>query len=179
MISEHPEIALKMRSQLDDWWNTVKDIANEPQPIIIGSDNENPMMLTACDWMDVFVDQQGQVKRGTKKNSYWLLDVEENGTYEFELRRWPKELDRPISSPEKGEQSVTIAQARLFIDNVLHQDDYQPYSYEGAKVDLDPKDKSAKFTVELKKGQIALHTWFDKKRNDTAFGAYYVYVKRI
>jgi len=179
LISKHPEIALKMRSHLDDWWDTVKDIANEPQPIIIGSDNENPMMLTACDWMDVFVDQQGQVKRGTKKNSYWLLDVEENGTYEFELRRWPKELDRPISSPEKGEQSVTIVQARLFIDNVLHQDDYQPYSYEGAKVDLDQKDKSAKFTVELKKGQIALHTWFDKKRNDTAFGAYYVYVKRI
>ena len=29
LISKHPEIALKMRSHLDDWWNTVKDIANE------------------------------------------------------------------------------------------------------------------------------------------------------
>ena len=179
VINQRPEVALKMKSHLNDWWNSVKEIANEPQRIVIGSDNENPMMLTACDWMDVFIDQQAQVKRGAEKNGYWLLDVEKNGTYEFELRRWPKELDRPLSEPEKGKQFVPLKQARLFINNVLHQDDYLPYSYEGAKIELKPEDKSATFKVDLKKGPIALHTWFDKTRYNTAFGAYYVYVKKL
>ena len=55
-----------------------------------------------------------------------------------------------------------------------------PYSYEGASIKLSPEDKSATFRVELEKGPITLHTWFDKTEwLETAFGAYYVYVKRL
>ena len=180
IMDQHPDVVLKMRAYLNDWWDSVKDIANEPQRIIIGSAHENPIMLTACDWMDVFVDQQRQVKGGTEKNGYWLLDVERDGTYEIELRRWPRELDRPLSEPEMEERTIPLEQARLFINTVLHQDDYRPYSYEGAKIALNPEDKSAIFKVDLKKGPIALHTWFDKPGwYNTAFGAYYVYVKRL
>ena len=53
----------------------------------------NPMMLTACEWKDVFVDQQAQVRWGERKNSYWHLQVAQAGTYRFELRRWPKEIE--------------------------------------------------------------------------------------
>ena len=42
-------MAARMRAYLDSWWDDVRDIANEPQPVIIGSDVENPMMLTACE----------------------------------------------------------------------------------------------------------------------------------
>jgi len=180
VAQNHPDVVLKMRNHLDDWWDPVKDMANEPQRIIIGSDKENPMMLTACDWLDVFVDQQGQVKNGTEKNGYWLLEVEEAGTYKFELRRWPKELDRPLSDTEPGHKEIHLTAARLFINGVLHQKEYTPYGYEGATLKLSPEDKSAIFRVELEKGPIALHTWFDKKGwHNTAFGAYYVYVTKI
>ncbi len=43
-----------VEKRLYDWWEQVKDIANEPQRVVIGSNEENPMMLTACDWLDVF-----------------------------------------------------------------------------------------------------------------------------
>ena len=71
-----------------------------------------------------------EVKNGNEKNGYWLLDVEEAGTYEFELRRWPKELDRTLSSPEPGFSEKQLLTARLFIDGVLHQKEYLPYGYE-------------------------------------------------
>jgi hypothetical protein len=175
-----PDVMIKMRTHLDQWWGGVKDIANETQRIIIGSDKENPIMLSACEWLDVFVDQQWQVKRGTEKNGYWLLEVERAGTYEFELRRWPKELDRPLSEPEPDFEKKELTTARLLIDGVIHQKEYKPYSYEGARLKLSPEDKAATFQVELKKGPIALHTWFDKPGHyNTAFGAYYVYVKRL
>lgn len=180
VIDQHPDVALKMKDHLDNWWSSVKDIANEPQRIIIGNEKENPMMLTACDWLDVFVDQQGQVKNGTEKNGYWLLDVEKSGTYEFELRRWPKELDRPLSQPEPGETDTPLKAARLFLNSVLHQKEYLPYGYEGLTMELSPEDRSATFKVDLEKGPIALHTWFDKNKwHETAFGAYYVYVTRL
>jgi len=180
VADQHNDILLKMRRHLDQWWESVKDIANEPQRIIIGSAQENPMMLTACDWLDVFVDQQGQVKRGVEKNGYWLLEVAETGTYEFELRRWPAELGRSLSEAESGMKEIPLKTARLFIDKVLHQPEYSPYGYEGATLHLSPEDTSALFRVDLEKGPITLHTWFDKiQRHDTAFGAYYVYINKL
>ena len=32
--------------------------------MIIGSPQENPSRLTACEWLDVFVDQQNQIRNG-------------------------------------------------------------------------------------------------------------------
>src|SRR3546814_6411540 len=107
VINEHPEIATFMRQALDRHWSSIEAIANEPQRVVIGSVNENPTLLSACEWMDVFVDQQSQVLKGVQKNSYWLLDVAEAGTYTFELRRWPKELDIPLSQHPTGDRKST------------------------------------------------------------------------
>jgi hypothetical protein len=39
-----------------------------------------------------------QVRRGQKSNGEWNVIVDRAGSYEFELRRWPREADAPISS---------------------------------------------------------------------------------
>ena len=103
VIDGHPEVAAKMRAHLNDWWTSVRDTANEPQRVIIGHDAENPMMITACEWLDVFIDQQGQIRRGDQKNGYWELDVAQSGRYEFELRRWPREANLPLGAAHNGQ----------------------------------------------------------------------------
>src|SRR3546814_19971886 len=96
--------------------------------------------------MDVFVDQQSQVLKGVQKNSYWLLDVAEAGTYTFELRRWPKELDIPLSQYPTGENTLaSINAARIFI----HADDQ---SYRQAKP-VSLQDSSAIFSFELERSE--------------------------
>ena len=91
------------------------------------------MMLTGCEWLDVFVDQQAQVRRGTRKTGYWLLDVAVAGEYEFALRRWPRELDVPLASAPEGSTALPISSARLFISDHHHLDigDKRPYGFEG------------------------------------------------
>ena len=159
-----------MTEKRAEWWSGVKKVVNKPGRIIIGSKEENPTMLSSCDWLDVFVDQQIQVKRGERKNSFWLLDVAEKGTYEFELRRWPKEYDMPLSGAGPGEMPLPVSQARLFI----REDETEILRM----TDVDKADKKVAFTVDLEPGPIELHTWFLNSSGESLTGAYYVYVSR-
>ena len=170
VIEEYPEIAGYMTGKLSEWWSGVKDFANDPERIIIGNEKENPLLLTACEWMDVFVDQQSQVEKGVLKNSYWLLEVEESGTYEFELRRWPEESGISLMGSSNKGISLPISAARISIssdEKVLN-----------ARKLVKDDDESVFFTFKLNKGNIALHTWFDDKNGEALVGAYYVYVTK-
>lgn len=176
VIGDFPEVAEAMREKLNIWWDGVKDIANVPQHVIIGSEHENPSLLTACEWLDVFVDQQYQVRLGERKNGWWELDVAEEGNYEFELRRWPRDSGLALSDPAPADKvtdgvlepgvAYPITRARININGIRK-----------AK-DVKPGDKAARFTVHLKPGPVRLHTWFDDDRRQPIFGAYYVYVNK-
>ena len=176
VCDRHPEIVRRMREHLEAWWQEVAPVANQVQRIVIGSDAENPMTLSACEWRDVFVDQQRQVRVAERKNSYWHLQVENAGAYTFELRRWPRESGLRmgdacpavrLTDGELGEGvSLPIARARLLVGRQMHA---RPVA---------PEDGAATFTVDLEPGPTLLHTWFDDARNQPICGAYYVTVER-
>jgi len=98
-------------------------------------------MLTACEWVDVFVDQQWQVRRGVRKNSYWELLVDQPGEYEFELRRWPCEIDIALSDkPERG-VALPVSATRIFISGVDHVTEKKPFTFEGERIFTPPSWK--------------------------------------
>ena len=185
VFDEHPQVVEKMRKHLYEWWDKVGEKANEAQRIVIGHERENPMMLTGCEWLDVFVDQQSQVRRGTRKTGYWLLEVAEAGEYEFELRRWPKEIDLPIQGlgpgPWRG-VALPISFARIFLSDYQHLPlaKKKPMRFEGLIKPVANGDTAARFTVSLEAGPVALHTWFDAddRQREVICSAYYVYVRR-
>ena len=177
VMDQFPEVASKMRATLDAWWEDVESVANEPQPVVIGHPEENPVMLTACEWLDVFIDQQQQIRRADLKNGWWEIEVAEPGEYEFELRRWPREVDLPLDAGMEQTQvtdgvllegkALPIARARLRIGTSPTQ--VQP---------VKENAKSAIFRATLPAGRTRLYTWFDDVNRQTIVGAYYVYVNR-
>ncbi len=177
VIGSYPDVAAKMRARLDQWWNEVGPTANEPQPVIIGHDAENPMMLTACEWLDVFIDQQGQIRRGDQKNGWWELEVAEAGEYEFELRRFPRESGLAIDA---ASPRTEIA------DGVFEEGTALPIVSARLKIGLGqmnskrvkPGDNAVTFTAQLEPGRTRLYTWFDAENRRPLLGAYYVYVTR-
>ena len=182
VIDQHPEVVAKMRKPLYEWWEGVKDLANEAQnAAIVGTQYENPTKLSATEWLDVFVDQQGQIRRGVLKNGYWLIEVARAGEYEIELRRWPKEADGTVSGslPDGSGTALPINQAMLFVSghNHLSISQKKSYQFEGLTKRVNPKDKGVTFTMNLKKGPAALHTWF-KGKDELMLSAYYVYLTR-
>ncbi|QGY42557.1 sulfatase-like hydrolase/transferase [Maribellus comscasis] len=188
VFGQNLQVVRKMEGHLDIWWDRVKKDINEPQKIIIGSEKENPTILTACDWLDVFIDQQPQVSRGERKNSYWCLDVAQEGDYEIELRRWPKETDSPIAGEctmidrngNIGGTALPIVSASIYIGDVELRSisEKTPYGFEGLTKEVTPEDKAITFDVHLKPGPIYLHTFFHIK-GQGIIGAYYAYVTRM
>jgi arylsulfatase len=179
VIDKNPKVLAKLRNRLDEWWADVGPHANDVQRVVIGSEHENPSRLTGCEWLDVFIDQQRQIRVGQQKSGYWMLEVAEDGEYDFELRRWPKEIDRPIIAPSEGGQgAMDIDTASFYLSDYHHLDigDKRPYRFEGLNKSVGPNDTSITFTAQLKKGPIALHTWF--RGESTILSAYYVYVTR-
>ncbi|MEM7316085.1 MAG: arylsulfatase, partial [Planctomycetota bacterium] len=178
VIDQHPVIAKQMRDKLYSWWEEVGPEANTPQRVIIGDDRENPTRLTGCEWLDVFIDQQRQIRVGQQKSGYWLLEVAEDGEYDFELRRWPRDADLPIAGamPNGEGTALPITSARFYLSNHHHLSisEKRPYGFEGLTKSVSEDDKSVTFSANLKKGPVALHTWFRGK--DTILSAYYVYV---
>ena len=109
---------------------------------------------------------QSAVRRGNKSNGFWAVEIERDGRYEFELRRWPVEVDAPINEAIAGSKTITATKARL---NIADKDLSRPV----------PQDAhSVTFQAELKAGKTRLQTWLTDD-NGTSRGAYYVYAKRL
>jgi arylsulfatase A-like enzyme len=181
VIDQHPDVVEKLRDHLASWWDRVGATANEEQRIVIGTEHENPTKLSATEWLDVFIDQQRQIRRGEQKSGYWLIDVAQAGEYDIELRRWPKEADGTISGtlPDGTGKALPITQAMLYVTGHNHMSigEKQAYSFEGLTKQVNEEDKGVVFTMNLKKGPTALHTWF-KGGENTMLSAYYVYIER-
>jgi hypothetical protein len=109
---------------------------------------------------------QGSVRNGMQANGFWAVEIARNGTYEFALRRWPVEVDKPINAAIPGGKAIAVTNARLKIADV---DATKPI----------PQDAHAvTFRVQLKAGKTRLQTWFTDDKGASR-GAYYVYVKRL
>jgi arylsulfatase A-like enzyme len=176
VAADHPDVIAKMRSHLDHWWRGVEPKLNDHEAIVIGSDAENPTQLSPADWDDVFFDQGKQVRDGFARIGAWNVEVAKAGTYRFELRRWPREVDAPIAASlpavrtTAGEvppsKALPIAKAKIHVG-----------AYD-ASSDVRTHDKAVIFETPLQPGRLQLQTWFSDANGAELCGAYYVYVTR-
>ncbi len=176
VAAKHPEVLSKLRAHYETWWARVEPRANEFERVVVGSDAENPVLLSPCEWQDVFLDQSRQVRIGEAKNGPWEIEVARDGEYEIELRRWPAEADLPIRAgvpPTKvadGElaagKALPVAKARLKVGE-----------FDESRA-VGETDKAATFAVRLKAGPAELRTWLSDAEGRELCGAYYVHVRR-
>ena len=167
--AQYPEMVKAMRGQYDDWWSSVSERFDEHVRIPIGHPETTEVRLMSHDtvFFNTYLWSQSGVRKGVTGNGPWAVSIVESGTYEIELRRWPKEADLAITeAPEDGGVALNIDSVSL----TIQKKEYRAPVNEG--------DKGVTFTVELKQGDAFLQTWLHSDdQNERA--AYYVYVRKV
>ena len=79
VAEQHADVIAEMRKHYEQWWNGIAPNLNEFSRVVLGSDAENPALLSPCEWADVFLDQMAQVRRGERKNGIWHVEFERRG----------------------------------------------------------------------------------------------------
>ena len=183
VAAQHPEVVERLRGEYDKWWAKVSQQFDGTIPIPIGSPETGTVRLNSHDWRNDPVDcawNQGLVRAGHVCNGYWEIDVARPGRYRFELRRWPRQEDRPIQDGIPGEMisferlrdhyggghALPLVQARLRVADIQ------------VEATIGPEDRYAAFEVDLNAGETTAQTWFIRK-DEGALGAYFVYVDRV
>jgi arylsulfatase A-like enzyme len=172
LIAAYPEVADMLKEKRSNWWSSNKSKVNRIVKIPVGSnDQDNPLKISSCEWMDVLVDMQSQILAGEQKNSYWLLDIVEAGNYRFDLRRWPEESGLCFGDNITNNEKRPINSARIFIAQ-----GERTYSDQKA---VNQQDDAVSFSFKLRKGEISVHTWLMDNFNQPLSGAYYLIVEKL
>ncbi|MDP6525712.1 MAG: arylsulfatase [Kiritimatiellia bacterium] len=166
VAEKHPAVVESMRRDYEEWWAEVSKRFRETCDIVVGSDHENPTALNAFDWHTSTPWNQGHIRSGARKNGFWAIEVERNGAYEISLRRWPLELDKPITAAVQGGRALPVHTARLKVGDIDRTQEIEMEAH------------SSVFEVNLKAGKTHLQTWFLNEESKELCGAYYVYVRK-
>ncbi len=160
LAEQHADVVAELTGAYDGWWKSLSVVFDDFVHIGIGSDAELRTQLHPHDWnvtsQNMSSWNQGHVRGGHLGNGLWAIDVTRDGTYTFELRRWPDHVDQPIEANH----------ARLKIGDVE------------LEKDVSPEATKTTFEIPLKAGQTKLQTWLTTPDGKTR-GAYFVYVSRI
>jgi len=174
LAQDYPEIVIELRNGYEMWWQSVSERFDEYCPIIIGSAAQNPTCLMSHDIHGQVVWNHEQVAEAERSDGFWAVKIAEDGLYQFSLRRWPREVNKPITDPlsvhrhEPEDDIFTATTARLKIA-----------AFDQSKL-VQPDDEEVIFQVNLKKGETRVQAWFINDMGDgQTHGAYYVYVERI
>jgi arylsulfatase A-like enzyme len=105
IAAQHPAIVEQLRNGYQEWWNLVSEQFDRDIPFAIGDSDETVILTThdirnegmICAWNQI------HVRKGSTCHGYWEVDVRSEGRYSFELRRWPREANYPITAGIDGD----------------------------------------------------------------------------
>lgn len=187
IASAHPEVVKQLRDEYDQWWDLVSTKFDQPIPLSI---NASPTVITSHDLINGGADtawNQRLIREGHVCNGIYEIDVEEDGTYLFELRRWPASENRPICQGIDGDDHI-------WSKEFIHESAWNLYTggkalsinraslkIQGQKVTkvVEKEDIHVPIEVTLEKGITTLEAKFINGRNDDVISPYYIDIRKV
>lgn len=172
LADQHPQVVAKLQQAYENWWTDISTDFGKPARIIIGSNRANPTALNPHDWIGRPLFDQSQVRRGrlgrdgVEYQGHWMIEVAQDGRYEIEFRRWPRELNRPITAGIAGGTALPATQANLKIGDLERS---LPVTTDMVGVT---------FSIDLKAGPSILEGRFIDEKSGQWRSPFYVYVQR-
>ena len=166
--ADYPEVVESLRGEYDIWWKDISGRFGECVWIPFGIETQEQIRLTGHDIHGQVSWAQVHVKRNSRLDGFWTVDVARDGLYEISVCRWPLEAGIPIRDTPEGAEVFKPTHARLKIKNI------------DMTMPIRDDDKAAMFVVRLAKGRTRLQAWLvNDIDNGETNGAFYVYVRRL
>ena len=191
IADEHPEIAAELQEGYEAWWHLCSEGIDEEVPVSIGADVQEEAVLRSHDLRNeedhAVVWNQGQVRSGLRCLGWWEIDVEREGTYQFELRRWPKEAGHRLTSAIEGDDvefdrdGIAPGATGFYSGGTALDFDTATLMISGgirASVPVSSDDRGAVIRAELEPGPRHVRALLSSAQGDYR-SAYYLYVRRV
>ena len=106
---EQPEIMKRLLASYEAWFTMMKSERNFALPrVIVGTTNENPVMLTRQDW------RGPRASWGTNGLGHWEIEVAQGGEYDIKLQ-FPELAQKAViefrCQDQSGRQELTVGTA--------------------------------------------------------------------
>ncbi|XOV92558.1 MAG: arylsulfatase [Bacteroidota bacterium] len=182
LAGQFPERVKKMQEFYDNWWESTETDWTH-SPMFIGSESSYPMTITIHDMHPLdgggLPWNQNQIRNGNiNTTGYYSLQVDQPGSYQFQLSRWPVESGFTLhdSVPEIPATDFiyglnpgkSISFSNAFISSGHHTD----------SVMVDNSQQFATIELELSPQDTLLQAWFTTKEGEY-FPVHYIYVERM
>jgi arylsulfatase A-like enzyme len=171
---KYNELVAELKAEYEVWWKLVEARSNEYTRIIIGNEHEPETDLHAHDFHGTVIWHQDDVKKGATGSGFIAVEFDKAGTYNFDLRRWPKEIENETTLTSAGSgKALNIKTARVKIWN-------GETVYVDEKKEVNPNADGVKFNIKnLPKGPAFIQTWFYNAAGEMEGAVYYNYVERV
>jgi hypothetical protein len=158
IAAQHADVVAGLRQSYEQWWASLAPALTRYGHIVIGSEKESPARLTCHDWhSDQVPWDQGAVRNAPWANGYWMIEVAEQGRYEFTLRQQPAEAAFPIEA--------TLARLKVGDAEV--------------RAEIPARATGVTLALELQLGPAKLETWLTDEKAGKSRGAFFVTVRRL
>lgn len=177
--SANATILSELQEEYEKWWILVKERSDEYTRIMLGHSAEPETRLNSHDFHDTMIWNQENVIGGDTGSDFIAIEFDKTGTYQFDLRRWPKEIEdvttltsvapNKVFSGKKNPVALDIVSARIKIWN-----GDELYADETKKADSNADGVLFK-VKNLPKGPAFIQTWFYNASGEVAGAVYYNY----
>lgn len=181
--TQYPDILKRMQDFYESWWSGLKDRVYEYQPLLVGTEAENPVILSPNYWAGVDVDNHHRVSaaEGGPRGGVFHLKVMRTGNYRIELRRWPFHTGEPLGSPGpkhtvagRSLEEVIANRPALDIAAAVLRVGQQEM-----RATTSPEALGVRFEVPLQEGETQLQAWFQDRQGNDLCGAFYVNIEFV
>ncbi len=190
--AEHPELVAELQREYEKWWDLCTENVEEEVPLSIGAQLNVETVLRTHDLRNeeehAVVWNQSQVRQGVICHGWWEVYAEQDGLYQFDLRRWPKEAGHRVTAGIDGDDIewrkdgfVAPGSENLYTGGKAMPVDMASITLSGLPTqytEVTPDATGAVFQLHLKRGHYHLRAQFSNAQRFYC-SAYYVYAKRI
>jgi|TARA_B110000967_G_scaffold66976_1_gene69264 arylsulfatase A-like enzyme len=184
LAKEEPEKVAQMRGYYEEWWTSVSSEFNRLPVIKVGSEMENPSIITCHDSHvhDSKIPWNQRFIRQAKKNpvgGHYTIEFEQSGRYQIELSRWPFEASLEINqgfrdSKEASENMDAVPNGRAmnFKSAILKIGAWKQ------EQPIEQGSKTVVFTGQFTKGLSNVSASMFLENNEE-WGAYYIKIQHL